>query len=265
MPSVSSILRITRAIAHSVCGWLAYRVGFLGAAQRQFERALLLRGDNFRAYVHLGQIAFAKGDYASWRREFEHARRTDPIRFARLRHGIELFQPRLAGTQFDCHHALDGYLATDARATWRSLHPFGQGQSQFGEGSGSGLLNSGSQEDNWSSEGFVRGTDLPLAPGYDPMAPGQQLDNRDPNDVLHKGNSPLPHDPTISDFDAGDPFGQAQKAAPSHPEWATPDASLCRDDFSSPTERRRFQLRRPIDKQEIAHCDLNELTRRLSS
>jgi len=101
---------------HAVCGWLAYRLGWSTSARRHFERVLVLRGSDFSAYVHLGRISFAQGDYAGWRREFEHARRADPQRFARLRHPFELFEPRLAGTEFD---------ETGDRATWRSLRPFG--------------------------------------------------------------------------------------------------------------------------------------------
>ena len=101
---------------HTVCGWSAYRLGWTTSARRHFERVLVLRGCDFSAYVHLGRISFAQGDYAGWRREFEHARRADPHRFARLRHPFELFEPRLAGTDFD---------ETGERATWRSLRPFG--------------------------------------------------------------------------------------------------------------------------------------------
>lgn len=287
MPSLSRVFAIARASAHSALGWVAYRLGWLGPARRQYERVLLLRGADFQAYVHLGRIAFDQGDYAGWRREFEHARRTDPIRFARLRHPLELFEPRLAGTQFDPHGLVDptapddgdGFQATDARATWRSLHPFGQ-----------------RPRDASAGEGFGRGIDLPLAPGYDPMMPGQQLDDRDPAHPLgddpigddlsrddRSGNDPNRSDRNRSDRDragrkhpgperhddvpaddlqeSADPFAQErQHPLPPPP----PDASLTRDDFSSPSERRRFQLRRPIDRQEIARCDLNDLARRLS-
>ena len=48
------------------------------------------------------------------------------------------------------------------------------------------------------------------------------------------------------------------------PRPSPPDASVTHDDFSSPSERRRFQLRRPINRREIARCDLADLARRLS-
>lgn len=254
MPSLSRMFAIARASAHSALGWAAYRLGWLGVARRQHERVLLLRGADFRAYVYLGRIAFDQGDYAGWRREFEHARRTDPIRFARLRHPLELFEPRLAGTQFDPSGMVDpstlgdGFEATDARATWRSLHPFGQRPRDANVG-----------------EGFGRGTDLPLAPGYDPMMPGQQLDDRDPDDELPDDLSD--HDTRGTELhECADPFARDRQAQqpPLPPKPPTPDASLTRDDFSSPSERRRFQLRRPIDRQEIARCDLNDLARKLS-
>lgn len=116
MGPVGRLLRMIAAQHHALCGWLAYRLGWSTSARRHFERVLVLRGSDFTAYVHLGRISFAQGDYAGWRREFEHARRADPQRFARLRHPFELFEPRLAGTDFD---------ETGERATWRSLRPFG--------------------------------------------------------------------------------------------------------------------------------------------
>ena len=301
MPSLSRMFRIARATAHSAGGWLAYKFGWHGTARRQFERVLLLRGANFRAYVHLGRIAFDHGDYAGWRREFEHARRTDQIRFARLRHPIELFEPRLAGTQFEGSHELDSFQAADSRATWRALHPFGPAPFR------SGREDDGRANDSRIPEGFGRGTDLPLAPGYDPMStehmiPGQQFDDGEPgggdlgdNDPSHSdaghsdagrsdagrsdaGRSDAGHrdaEHHAGDPLAGDPLGQEEARLDDQhnrrgdtfrsPGWSMPDAALSRDDFASPIERRRFQLRRPIDRLEIARCDFNELARRLSS
>jgi len=93
-------------------------------ARAHFERVLLLRGADFRAYVQLARIAFDVGDYAGWRRELEHARRLDPARFARLRHPLELFEPRLAGTAIDQLGELDEeFDGASDRATWRSLRP----------------------------------------------------------------------------------------------------------------------------------------------
>ena len=91
-----SIPAALRARLHATLGWCAYRLGLAAAARRHCEKVLLLRGADFRAYVQLGRIAFDQGDYAGWRREFEHARRLDPVRFARLSHPLELFEPRLA-------------------------------------------------------------------------------------------------------------------------------------------------------------------------
>ncbi|HEB53364.1 MAG TPA: hypothetical protein ENI87_08940 [bacterium] len=238
MPSPLRLLRIARASAHSACGWLAYRLGWLGTARRRFERVLLLRGADFGAYVHLGRIAFDQGDYAGWRREFEHARRTDPVRFAQLDHPMELFEPRLAGTSCDPlgFGRLDdgyGYDATGSRATWRSLHPFG--------------VQHHNQDRDRHHDGFGR-ADVPLAPGFDPLSSGQQLD-----EVL----PPIDPPPT--------PTSEPTRPAASGSDPTIPDASCTGDDFSSAAERRRFQLRRPIDRREIARCDLNELARRLSS
>lgn len=116
MGLVGRALRSLAAHYNSWCGWVAYRLGWTTAARRHYERVLVLRGSDFTAYVQLGRISFALGDYAGWRREFEHARRADPHRFARLRHPFELFEPRLAGTDFD---------DTGERATWRETRPFG--------------------------------------------------------------------------------------------------------------------------------------------
>ena len=118
MGSAGRLLQALKASLHSLCGWMLFRIGCRAAARAHYERVLQLRGDDFAAYVHLGRIAFSVGDYAGWRREFEHARRADPGRFARLRHTFELFEPRLAGTNFD---------DTGERAMWRSLRPFGPG------------------------------------------------------------------------------------------------------------------------------------------
>jgi hypothetical protein len=121
MGLVGRFLKSMLARLHSGCGWAALRLGWRSMARRHYERVLVLRGSDFTAYVQLGRLAFAAGDYASWRREFEHARRADPERFARLRHPFELFEPRLAGTDFD---------ETGDRATWRSLLPFGGSSSR---------------------------------------------------------------------------------------------------------------------------------------
>lgn len=221
-----------RARAHAAVGWCAYRLGLATTARRRFEHVLLLRGADFGAYVHLGRIAFNAGDYAGWRREFEHARRLDPVRFARLNHPLELFEPRLAGTRLDRRVPAPEtaeFPATDARATWSA------------EGDPSDDV---APEAN-ATEGLDHG--LPLMPNYDPLTPEGE-DYVDPN-----GSA----DP-FADFDEI-PSPRTGDRAPSH------DAAVTRDDFSSAAERRRFELRRPIDQKDIARCDLTELARRLSS
>jgi len=127
MKSLVQLLRATAACLHRVCGAVAYRLGCRAAARRHYERVLLLRGGDFRAYLQLGRLAFDSGDYASWRRELEHARRLDPQRFAQLRDPIELSEPRLAGTSFEPptsdRNSDQGLDESGARAVWRSLRP----------------------------------------------------------------------------------------------------------------------------------------------
>lgn len=237
MLPVTRIFRLVRAAVHSVLGRVAYRLGMPARARRHFERVLLLHGASFAAYVHLGRIAFDHGDYSGWRREFEHARRTDPVRFSRLRHPMELFEPRLAGTQYDTADEFEGFEGTDARATWRALRPFG----------------AGARRDGVPRDGFGHGTDLPLAPDFDPLLPGQQLHDgqADERRAEAEARTSLPQPPAPRD-------GQ-------QPDASLPDATLRHDDFASDSERRRFHLRRPIDRQEIVRCDFDELARRLSS
>jgi len=253
MLSLSRCLRIARATAHAACGWLSYRLGWYGVARQQFERVLLLRGADFRAYVHLGRIAFDHGDYAGWRREFEHARRTDPIRFARLRHAIELFEPRLAGTQFEGHGELDGFQGADSRATWRALHPFQdpRGMDHVGDelgadaldARGKNLIHGKPHDDGRTPDGYGRSTDLPLAPGYDPMTPGQQLDESAPDESQHEhprgdasGNDASGNDgggdakdtrntnPLGLDDLGTTPNDPRNRPFTGHPSWNTPDA-----------------------------------------
>lgn len=123
-------LQELRATAHSLCGWVLFRAGLRLRARAHFERVLELRGDDFAAYVHLGRIAFATGDYSGWRRDFEHARRADPARFARLRHGFEPWQPRVAGThcadpRTEGGFSFEGSARSGEAASWSAL--FGAG------------------------------------------------------------------------------------------------------------------------------------------
>jgi hypothetical protein len=106
------------AIWHAGWGRVWFRLGSMDRARRRFERVLELRGDAFFAYVHLGRIACIQGDFAGWRREMEHARRTDPERFSRLSHPFDLFEPPPPGTPFE---------EAGERATWRAMRWPGPG------------------------------------------------------------------------------------------------------------------------------------------
>lgn len=101
---------------HALAGRATYHLGLLRRSRGHFQRQLELQGDVFSAYVHLGRLAWLLGDYTGWRREFEHARRTDPLRFSRLRHALDPRQPQ-AGSM-----ALDD---AGERATWRAIRSTG--------------------------------------------------------------------------------------------------------------------------------------------
>lgn len=233
MRSIGRALQALRACCHSLCGWLAYRVGCRAAARRHFERVLVLRGADFRAYVHLGRIAFDTGDYAGWRREFEHARRADPYRFARLRHPFELFEPRLAGTDFDGADFEDrscedrGFDDTGARATWRSLRPLLPGR---------------------------RGprADRPLDAGMDALLPGCDASA---DAIEPRAGSKSPGANPIANRSGSPTGGESDAETGSGP---------ARDDCGSAAERLRFRKLGPIVPSELARCDLDELARKLS-
>ena len=122
-PRLSAVLS---ARVHGALGWIAYKLGWTDSARRRYERVLTLRGAEFGAYVQLGRIAFDRGDYTEWRRALEHARRTDPVRFARLRHPLELFEPRLAGTNLD--RRVTGGVAPMGRSVARRASQRGRRQ-----------------------------------------------------------------------------------------------------------------------------------------
>ena len=107
-----SLSRLLRGLAHGLAGRAWFRIGKAARARYHFERVLALRGDNFRAYIYLGRLAYCSGDYAAWRREYEHARRTCPDRFARLKHPFEPIEPCAGGTLPE---------ETGERATWRAV------------------------------------------------------------------------------------------------------------------------------------------------
>ncbi len=224
MRSVGRLLQALLARFHSFGGWIAYRIGCRAAARRHFERVLVLRGSDFRAYVHLGKIAFDIGDYAGWRREFEHARRANPKRFEKLRHPLELFEPRLAGTDFDWTAMAEGFDDTGARATWRSLRPFGS---------------------SGGHRSIAKHQDLPLESELDALLPGRDA-RADTSADAPKPKSPNP------------------KSAGGTPGGDPPDATVSHDDCGSAAERQRLRELGPIAATEFAHCDLDDLLRRLS-
>lgn len=106
------ILRSLASAFHKLAGATLFRVHLYERSRRHFERVLELKGDDFIAFAYLGRIAYNLGDHTGWRRECEHARRTAPERYARLKHPFELFEPRAAGSI--CEEA-------GARATWREI------------------------------------------------------------------------------------------------------------------------------------------------
>jgi hypothetical protein len=113
---LARFLRRLGAACHAFCGRLAARCHRPARARWHFERVLSLGGDEFSAYLQLGRLALAEGDYAGYRREMGNARAIDPERFARLLQPIDGLEPRAAGTQFE---------EAAERATWRSVR---QGQ-----------------------------------------------------------------------------------------------------------------------------------------
>ena len=231
MPSLGRLLQRLKASFHALCGWVLFRAGCRLRARKHFEQVLLLRGCDFGAYVHLGRIAFAIGDYAGWRREFEHARRTDPAKFARLRHPFELFEPRLAGTSYeDASFGDDGFHGAGERATWRSL--------LFGP-AGRRAAGSRSEAGGDSEKGPQPGAPSSLDAGLD---------------ALLTGGAPKAGSKS-ADGRGGTQNGGSQKM---------PDGSPRGDDCSTPTERRRFLELGPIRPREVGECDLDDLSRRLS-
>lgn len=106
-----SLCRAVAATWHRCWGRFWFRLRHQDRARGHFERLLQLRGDDFQAYVFLGRLAYAQGDYSGWRREFEHARRTDPARFERLGEVGDLF----------VLHGRAGAREAADRATWSRI------------------------------------------------------------------------------------------------------------------------------------------------
>lgn len=280
MIPAEQLLRSAVARLAAMCGWVAFRLGLRERARRQYERVLRLKGDDFAAYIHLGRIAYDNGDYAGWRREFAHARRADPGRFARLRQPFELFEPRLAGTT---HEPVWGRDAAGGDPFGRD--PFEGGQSRgnpgrerdpsgfdpFGLPLGAGR---GRREDGVGAEplgptatGFrTENDDLgidDLDDGFD--SPGDRATWRS----LHE-NPPVGEDATGSVEDRSFEDWDAEPAADWTAAFGEPagrrqprDDEPGRDDCRTPLERERFELLGPVAAAEIAACDLDELARRL--
>lgn len=106
-----SLCRALAASWHRCWGRFWFRLRHQDRARGHFERLLQLRGDDFQAYVYLGRLAYAQGDYSGWRREFEHARRTDPQQFERLGEVGDLF----------VLHGRAGAREAADRATWSRI------------------------------------------------------------------------------------------------------------------------------------------------
>lgn len=223
-----------QALLHAVAGRLWFRTGASVRARRHFEQVLRLRGDDFGAYVHLGRLAYAAGDYAGWRRELEHARRTDPERFARLQHPFDLFEPRAAGTPFE---------EAGERATWRALRPIGGGSASAGN----------------LRRTQVHRTELPTEP---PRGPVRGID---------QGSDDLEHDRRHRAGDGVDQRGDARGGDRDDEGTGNGQERIDRrplrrtDDFESAEERRRFARLLPIAREELRRLDLDELCRRLSA
>jgi hypothetical protein len=109
---LARFLRRLAAACHALSGRVAARCHRVARARWHFERVLSLGGDEFTAYLQLGRLALAEGDYAGYRREMANARAVDAERFARLRPPIDGLEPRIAGTSFE---------EAAERATWRSV------------------------------------------------------------------------------------------------------------------------------------------------
>lgn len=100
------------AIWHKIAGRACFRLGRTDRARRHFEKVLMLRGDDFTAYLYLASLAYSSRDYAGWRRELAHAQRTSPKRYSQLKFPFELFEPPLDAGLFE---------EAGERATWRSF------------------------------------------------------------------------------------------------------------------------------------------------
>ncbi len=98
MHAIARLLNAVIARWHRGAGRLACALGRPAAARRHYERALACGGDAFDVHLALARLAFAVGDYPSWRRSLDRARAAAPDRYARLVDPARDAGPRLAGT-----------------------------------------------------------------------------------------------------------------------------------------------------------------------
>ena len=111
-PVLNNPVRYLTTIWHKVAGRIWFRLGRAERSRRHFEQVLLLRGDDFTAYLYLASIAYSARDYSGWRRELAHAERTAPQRYAQLKFPFELFEPPQDDRLFE---------EAGERATWRAF------------------------------------------------------------------------------------------------------------------------------------------------
>ena len=226
-----------RAACHRLLGRLLFRCGRLQPARQQFERVLDLRGDDFQAYVHLGRIAYKLGDYAGWRRECGHARRTAPERFARLRHPFELFEQSRGEVQPDPERLIaSGTFRTADRARSES-----KGVAPATGCASDDISATGLTPDDLDS-GDVDLGDLDLG--------DRDLGARDPGTC---GHDRVPTDELVGE-------GTDGNEGPHQPHSGTGQP----DDFLSGRERRAFRARGPIQIDELRAVDLDDLAARLT-
>ena len=111
-PFFDKPIRYLTTVWHKMAGRICFRLGRSERARRHFEQVLMLRGDDFIAYLYLASLAYSARDYAGWRRELAHAQRTSPERYAQLKFPFELFEPPQDDRLFE---------EAGERATWRSF------------------------------------------------------------------------------------------------------------------------------------------------
>lgn len=96
--SLSRLGRILRGAIHLRLGRLWLLLGKTDRARKAFQGVLECRGDDFDAYFQLGRIALRENNVRAALREMAAARRTNPVRFARLRKALVAMLPGRLGT-----------------------------------------------------------------------------------------------------------------------------------------------------------------------